>query len=208
MITACDEAGFDPFFVFVASEADAPGVTWDNSIVRLVEEPQREDKRDWSRQRLLHMVYLRNILLDEVRSINPEMFLSLDSDMLLNKMSIVGMLEGFKEDDAWAVGGKAFMSKGRLHPSYGRFNSPNKSWTGFKRQDSNLLLKVDVLMAIKMMNRSAYNVDYVFHRQGEDIGWSSAVADAGGKLFWDGRYCSKHVMDPKLLGVIDERCGY
>lgn len=208
VIKACDEAGIDPLFVFVASESDAPSVTWDDSVVRLVEEPQREDKRDWSRGRLLHMVYLRNILLDEVRSINPEMFLSLDSDILLNEMSIVGMLEGFKDDSVWAVGGKAFMSRGRLHPSYGTFISPGKVWTGFKRKDSNSLSRVDIIMAVKMMNRSAYNVDYVFHRHGEDIGWSSAVAEAGGKLFWDGRYCSKHVMNRELLGVIDERCGY
>jgi hypothetical protein len=63
-------------------------------------------------------------------------------------------------------------------------------------------------LAIKLMSPRAYNIDYRFHHQGEDIGWSVAATEKGLKLGWDGRICSKHVMAADQLQLVDPRCGY
>ncbi len=202
-------AGLVPEFLFVAGVDDLESCTWDDSTVIAVDEPAREDVRRWGSDRLQHMVELRNLLLCEVRKIEPTYFLSLDSDILLHPKAIEGMLEHMNRSDVWAVGGKAFMAPGRDCPSYAIFNNGRKApWAGFHRRDSNGVMEVDILMAVKMMKSSAYGVDYVFHKQGEDVGWSLGVTNAGGALLWDGRYCSKHVMKPSKLEQVDVRSGY
>jgi hypothetical protein len=67
---------------------------------------------------------------------------------------------------------------------------------------------VGVIMAIKLMTPPAYNVDYEWNHQGEDIGWSLAALARGLKLGWDSRTTTKHVFYPHLLDEVDPRCGY
>lgn len=207
-LRAAENASFDASFLFVVGEDEDP-IDWPDAKVLVVEEPPRDDVRHWSKERLNHMVFLRNQLLKGVREDDPPLFLSLDSDILLHPQSLASMYEVFdNRPDAWAVGAKTYMAPGRDCPSYAMFNHPKQPWNGLKRKDSSSVLDVDVLMAAKLMNKSAYNVDYVFHRQGEDVGWSRGVTQAGGVLMWDGRTCSKHVMKPEKLEKIDARCGY
>lgn len=206
--------GFEVEFAFVASCGDqdsfdrikqwapAPAMFW------VTDEP-RIAQRAWGASRYEHMVYLRNKLLGLVRAAAPPLFLSLDSDILLHPGALPGMvdtLETFANNDCWAVGGKTWMTPtGVTCPSYGFWSDPYQRQLGIKRFDAEDQRLVDVLMGIKLMTPQAYNVDYSTHSWGEDLGWSANVQDAGGKMWWDGRYASKHIMSPEMLDREDER---
>lgn len=207
---ALREAGVPGTYAFVASAGDetlpiiaerAPA-----AAVTLVVEDGAYVDRQWHREaRIAHMVWLRNVLLETVRALAPAVFISVDSDVLLHPSAIVGMLEGLGRFDA--VGGCTYMTAGGL-------NFPSCGWVigreGLRRRRIEQLgtFPVDVIMAIKAMAPAAYDVDYRFAREGEDVGWSLSAGRRGLALGWDGRYASKHVMSRDALDRVDERCGF
>lgn len=176
------------------------------AAVGLSDEPDAYVERQWhQRARIERMVSVRNQLLATVRARRPDVFLSVDSDVLLHPMAIAELLEGLGRFDA--VGGGTFLTEfGNQFPSCG--------WVlgcdGFRREAMlhQGTIPVGVIMAVKAMSPAAYAVDYEHNLQGEDIGWSVAAARAGVKLGWDNRHYSKHVMDRAALGRVDERCGF
>lgn len=163
--------------------------------------------RVWNGYRYEHMTSLRNRLLSKVRELNPTLFWSLDSDILVAENSLDSAMTMLMNDDYDAVGTKLHMHRiGRRHPSYAHMNRMGIG--GLRRSDSIGQFPVDVIMASKLMTVKAYNVDYESHPQGEDIGWSLAAVKAGCRLGWDGTSCSKHVFNLKRINEIDERCGF
>lgn len=164
------------------------------------------DVRDWGRPgRYAEMVVVRNQLLGLVRELDPDVFVSLDSDIMIHPDALGLLVEDLAAGTWDAVGGKCFMTQaGTRFPSWARFGRSG----GLERYDSDGCFTVDVIMAIKAMSRTAYRVDYALHPQGEDAGWSVACRRAGLKLGWDGRVASKHVMAPHLLGHRDPRVGF
>lgn len=172
-------------------------------VVRVDEGGDRMDRRVWNEERYHHMVFLRNRMLQTVREISPDYFLSLDSDILIAESVLSNLVDSAENFDA--VGGKLYMTEGGTgYPSYA--NLVNSA--GLSRVDFDGVTSVDVIMAMKLMNPSAYSTDYRFHFQGEDIGWSLACTEKKLKLGWDGRVCSKHVMQRDQLEPVDKRCGY
>lgn len=213
-MASCKIAGLKPAFIFVMDPNEQPLFEMIQNQCKLnnvdlyvgeVTEEQREDKRDWHGERYHKMVALRNILLEGVRNVAPPLFLSLDSDILLNSEALKSLCLNFRDEWA-AIGGKTYMSHtGREYPSYGILNQVN----GFiRRKEADGCWPVDVIMAIKLMKPEAYAIDYVFDSQGEDIGWSKECKKAGLKLGWDGTHCSKHVMRKDDLEKVDARVGY
>lgn len=205
---AVDNAGMSAEYCFVAGEDDLESLEPFKARVVSVSEEKRPDVRMWNESRYEHMVRLRNRLLDEVRIMGPDLFLSLDSDILLHPDAIANMYSSLLSShdlaNIWAVGGKLFMTTaGTGFPSYGK-----KKRGSFERSNSNEVMSVDVIMACKLMTPMALAVDYRYHTWGEDAGWSAAVQEQGGNLLWDGRVTNKHVMEPSLLNVMDKRCGY
>lgn len=197
---------FDLSYVFVVDPDDIEliNIIPESSHKVYVRDDHDEDVRDWHKKgRFAHMANLRNALLGEVRKLAPDYFLSLDSDILIPPGYIDNLVDTLESNPCIAVGGKAFMTPGVAHPSYANINSNGN----LLRQDHEGIIKVDVIMAAKLMSPAAYNVDYVDHKQGEDIGWSIA-ARAHGKLYWDGRMVAKHVHLPKYLDRIDSRAGF
>jgi hypothetical protein len=161
------------------------------------------DERRWNPPRYQQMVELRNQLLGAVRDQSPDLFLSLDSDILLHPDQLKLMIECL--DRFGAVGGRCYMtSSGTRFPSWGRLTRDGN----LQRSDSDGTFPVDVIMAIKLMTPAAYNIDYVLDIQGEDIGWSRAATRAGVRLGWDGRTIAKHVLAPHLLTPRDPRVGF
>lgn len=165
--------------------------------------------RNWTDpKRYQEMADCRNQLLELVQRMQPDYFLSLDSDILLNPKTLPLLLEDLKEhEDWWAVGSKLYMTRaGRHAPSYAEGNGMG----GLVRPDSDGVFSGHnlTIMALKLMDPRAYRIDYTGHSQGEDIGWSTAVRSAGGKLGWDGRTTSKHVMQKRQLYEVDPRCSY
>lgn len=201
-------AGFEPSFLFVPGHNDSEMLSiihdsgyeceiWDIQNLR------ESDRRDWCDRRYHQMVELRNALLARVREIRPKFFLSLDSDILLDPKAITSMMELTANYDA--VGGKTYMTSGGTKcPSYGMITRNGR----MRRSESDQVLKVDVVMAIKLMNRAAYHVDYQFHDQGEDIGWSLNCKRKGLLLGWDGRVPNKHLMNQGQLNRVDNRIGW
>lgn len=171
-------------------------------------------KRRWGDDGYHRMVGARNRLLELVRAAQPDYFLSADSDILLHPLTLLNLLadlenglfpEGLRVFPG-AVGGKAYLSPSTSQPcpTYG-----NLLGSGLvNRQDSDGLFLVDAIMALKLMGPDAYNIDYEFAVNGEDIGWSMACRRAGIKLAWDGRVASKHVMTPEQLETVDKRIGW
>lgn len=168
-----------------------------------IDEVEREDKRQWDNTRYRRMVELRNTLLAAVREKSPELFLSLDSDILIHPDSVRKLISDLKLHDGYdAVGGKAYMTpKGRSHPSYANLNKRDH----LIRPDMWHTGPVDVIMAMKLMTPPAYNIDYVVHDKGEDIGWSKAAKAAGLRLAFDGEIVNRHVMSPTMLLQEDPR---
>jgi len=159
--------------------------------------------RDWKMSRYEQMAELRNALLDGVQSIGPDLFWSLDSDILVADQTLASAIDALDAFDA--VGSRCYLSnKGTWCPNYANLSSTGS----LLREDSDALKKVGVLMAAKLMTPQAYQIRYVGHRQGEDIGWSLNARKAGLVLGWDGRTISKHVFTPSRINEIDPRCGF
>jgi hypothetical protein len=204
---ACIHAQVEPTYVFVVHPEDPCWAIIDKraSLHVRIEPPllRPHDRRIWKPERYQEMVQLRNQLLGAVRLIGPDAFLSVDSDILLAPHAISLLLQDLDRFDA--VGGKCFMTpSGRTCPSWANIGREGS----LMRQDADGVFDVEVIMAIKMMSPAAYAIDYEFHLQGEDIGWCRAATRSGLRLGWNGRVCSKHVLEPEQLDVIDSRCGF
>lgn len=210
---ACLNAAVVPHYVFVTDTfkddttltvMQEAGRRRRNHDVVHFEQKDRTDRRDWSPKRYGVMADLRNALLGRVREYNPGFFLSVDSDILLHPDAITSMLEETHRFDA--VGGKCYMGPGRKLPNCGNVDV-NGSLKNRTDADG-AAFKTSVIMALKLMQPAAYNVDYTPHHKGEDIGWSLACRAAGLSLGWDAKVCSKHVMKREQLDRVDRRCGY
>ena len=215
--SSCDYANIEPQFCFILGHSsDRTDTIIKNRVSSFgftertktieAELPKGID-RSWSIERIESMVSARNQLLQFVRLLQPEYFLSLDSDILASKYLVSNLLETMSTHQLKpdAVGGRCYMTRWNSCSSYGKIAED----VDFKRgSDFEGLCQVNVIMAIKIMNEKAYNIDYSFHQQGEDIAWSKNCRNAGLKLMWDGRTISKHVLEKDMLEVVDERVGF
>lgn len=210
---AADIAGVDIEYVFVMSKEDPTLAVIEKNAsapfhVLDSQERVERDERHWNHTRYREMTRLRNWLLAEVRQREPDLFLSLDSDILLHPDALVYLLQSVEHFDA--VGGKCWMTDTTDACSYIQLVNSH----GFHRPDVRSVIPVDVIMAIKLMTPSALAVDYIFDSDGEDVGWSRQATKAGLKLGFDGRVCSKHVMarlnrnGTSRLTTVDNRCGF
>lgn len=173
-----------------------------HDIVDNVENPHNHRWGDKSNIR--HMVELRNLLLRQVRKLEPDLFLSLDTDILVTGAAVPNMIDTLINDERRfnAVGGRCYMGSGRAAPSW--YNSIAKG----TRRDGLGIFPVDVIMAIKLMDADAYSIDYEYHEHGEDVGWSKRCLAEGLNLGVDAREICKHVLRPELLYKFDKRCGF
>lgn len=210
---AADRVGLEPGFVFVGDEHDEQTMNiiekrTSGRFVIQVYAPNRKgaDFRDWHKpEAISHMVDLRNRLLKAVRMARPTYFLSLDSDILLHPLALEHLIDDVQIDHWDAVGGRCYMTAtGNRYPSWGNEGRQGQ----IVRSDADGYFGVQIIMAIKLMTRSAYEINYEFDRNGEDVGWSRACRQAGLRLAWDGRVSSKHVLKPHLLHHLDPRVGY
>ena len=153
--------------------------------------------RQWTMSKYHNMVSLRNSILKRVREYQPDFYLSLDSDILLQNPNTIELLIAHIKDGADAVSPLMFMT-----PMDSRFPSV-MNW---KDEDHNIAYRKekyplgeyfqsDVIMAAKMMSKDVYNnVDYQFHKQGEDLGWAKNATEKGFKL-----YSASYIYAPHLM---------
>lgn len=222
VLAAFDVMQLTPSFAFVVGDSRDDTQAQVSELFRTYKGMWIEEKEDqpyirpgfriWNEVRYDHMVYVRNRLLECVRFLEPDYFLSLDSDILIHPSALALMLSDIQSGVPSsrgrimpnAVGTKVFLNGVQKLPNY----LHRKKTGGFLREDQNGCFKVDVLMALKLMDIDAYMTNYRSHAWGEDIGWSDSCIAKGLKLVWDGRITSKHVMDPQALAEIDPRIGW
>ena len=203
---------WDLEYLFVIGEDDTETFElikdWKRTHIVFVEEQDPGMIRSWGKPgRYDHMVFLRNTMLSKVRHLNPDLFLSLDSDILLGQDTIRNMYETLTKYEFDAVGGLTWFDPvDPLCTNVAKWVSSSKS--GFKRVQSRGTHKVDIIMGIKLMTPAAYNVDYCYHHLGEDLGWNKNMFLAGKQMGLDGRTANKHIMKPEYMDRKDKRVGW
>jgi len=201
-------------YVFAVPEWDEETLellgTWENTQIIPTEEVQRSSTdRDWANlDSFNRMSELRNLILKFVRQHHPDIYLSLDSDILLSKKAFNEMFSTLEEQHCNAVGGMTFLDPTDPTVTSAANWKNQNTCQQMKRIRPGTVVPAQILMAIKMMDNLAYNVNYDYHSLGEDFGWSKNAGTAGVKMYVDGRTPSKHVMDKKWLEIEDKRVGY
>lgn len=211
---ACKRAGLIPAFCFVGDSKGDPK-TWDviydrtkgyELLAESIDEVRRFDIRDWDKERFARMAFLRNLQLQRVKAADPDLFLSLDSDILLHPDALSNMIET-QQARFDVVGGYCHMTPmGRHHPSFANLVTPDRMYRW--KVESPGVFPVDIVMAIVLQDRRAYGVPWAPAREGEDIGHSNNLRAAQLKLGADARVVNKHVMNQHMLEVVDSRCGF
>lgn len=161
-------------------------------------------RRVWDVERYKTMARLRNRLLTRVRSMEPDFYLSCDTDILLPANALRRLVEEVEHFDG--VSPLTYMT-----PDGTRFpNVMNEGWT--TRPDVDKLhgtVEVDAAFAVKLMTPKLYaRVDYIEHPMGEDLGWANSVRAEGLKLGLVTDVRAKHVMSEERLNVMDVRVGF
>ena len=146
------------------------------------------------------MVSLRNSLLQTVRDVQPDYYLSLDSDILLTNPNTIELLIAHIKSGADAVNPLMFMTPfGTMYPSVmnWRADVPNKAYRE-EKYELGKYFQSDVIMAAKMMSKDVYNnIDYTVHEQGEDVGWSLSCKQQDFKL-----YCASYIYAPHIMSEV------
>ena len=157
------------------------------------------NKRTWNYEKYHKMVALRNQLLKKVRCHQPDKFFSLDSDVLLEDPGTIRKLDELT-DQAEVDAAAPLMY---MYPTGTSFPD-TMTWLSNVGGPAKRLLrnypigetfKTDIIMAAKMMTKPVYNqIDYMWHRQGEDLGWSGECGRAGFSLFLMSGTYVPHIM--------------
>lgn len=210
-VLAAAPEGWDITFLLLITAEDVLSIdsiaSYEDVVVHETNEEYRDYERDWSDPKSLeHMSVLRNAMLSIVRGMEPDLFISLDTDILVHPQSVSLMFETMEDMEADAVAGLVYLGSGNVTTNYGYWTDSSKR--GYRRGKNFAVSPVDIIMAYKLMKPSAYHVDYVYHIYGEDLGWSINAKGKGLKLFADARVASKHVMNKEYIGIEDTRCGY
>lgn len=134
--------------------------------------------------RFNELVLYRNWLLDMVKEVDPDYFLSWDNDILFYPGRLQALLEVAASD---RVVGALMDMGGRdevmAHPSVMDFGATpyevafRKPWKEYPHQEP---FKCDIVMAVKLMGREVYqNARYRWDQVGEDIGFCHSCDELG-----------------------------
>jgi len=161
-----------------------------------------KNSRQWTMSKYHNMVNLRNSILKTVREVQPDYYFSLDSDILIKNSATIELLIGHINSGADAVNTLMFMTPfGHQFPSVMSWKD-DKENRAYRKDQYPLgqFFQSDVIMAAKMMSKNVYNnVDYQFHIQGEDLGWSLNAKEKGYKLFCASYIYTPHIMHEEML---------
>jgi len=165
------------------------------------------NSRQWTMSKYENMVNLRNSLLSRVREVQPEYYLSLDSDIILKNQNTLELLIAHIDDGADAVSPLMFMTPfDTKYPSVMDWMD-KEQFRGYRKNSYPLgtYFKSDIIMAAKMMSKKVYNnVDYEVHSQGEDLGWSKNAALNGYSLYCASYMYAAHIMHENLLAQFQQ----
>lgn len=157
--------------------------------------------RRWVRDRYHSMAKFRNTLLEKACCREPDRFLSLDTDILLEDPSTISQLvEATQDRDA--VSPLTFMTpEGVTFPNVMNWFDPSCS-RAFRRADYPIgtIFESDIIMAVVMMSPQVYRkARYEYHPQGEDVGWSKNMKENGFHLYSASNIYTPHIMNTRSL---------
>ncbi len=161
-----------------------------------------ENTRQWTISKYHNMVSLRNSILKTVRECQPDYYLSLDSDILLENPNTIELLIAHINSGADAVSPLMFMTPvGTNFPSVMTWKDGSHD-KAYRHQSYPIgtYFKSDIIMAAKMMSKDVYNnVDYEVHSQGEDLGWCRNAHKKGFNLYSASYIYAPHIMGQTML---------
>lgn len=162
------------------------------------------EKRVWNESRYAKMASMRNQLLEYVRGQEPELYLSCDTDMLLPEHGVLKMAQELGRIEADGIAPLTYMT-----PTSTQFPNAMKLGGTVRELVQPDTFVVDACFGVVLMTPALYRqADYAVHRYGEDLGWAYNVRQAGLKLALTPHVLVKHVMNPNMLDVVDERVGF
>jgi hypothetical protein len=153
--------------------------------------------RQWTLSKYHNMINMRNSILSRVRQYEPDYYFSLDSDILIENPNTIELLIAHINDGADAVSPLMYMTPvGTAFPSVMSWSNEDNQ-KGSRKTDYPIgtYFQADIIMAAKMMSKKTYmNVNYEFHQQGEDLGWSNNAKKHNLKLFSASYIYAPHIM--------------
>jgi hypothetical protein len=174
--------------------------------MRMQHETHPDGTRVWSSDKYYNMVTLRNNLLERAtaQSHQFDYYFSLDSDILLeDPLTLSKLVEKAQDSEKHVISPLMYMT-----PSDTNFPSAMSWVDGPGKRAARKLdqyhvgetFECDIVMAAVFMKKEVYtNARYRWHRQGEDLGFASALSDLSFRSFaaWD-IYCP-HIMNTQML---------
>lgn len=158
--------------------------------------------RQWTLSKYHNMINMRNSILDRVRKYEPDYYFSLDSDILIENPNTLELLMAHINEGADAVSPLMYMTPvGKNFPSVMSWKDENIN-KAYRKLDYPIgtYFKSDIIMAAKMMSKKTYmTVNYEFHQQGEDLGWSKNATEKGLNLYSASYIYAPHIMSPVHL---------
>lgn len=159
----------------------------DRTIIEYVEGDHSIERR-WGLSRYATMADMRNVMLAHVRNREPDLFLSLDSDIIVRRPADVRRLAGHVARGADAASPCVFLAPGLTNAFIRRGTGPPSRVTFYEGVHRGVF----ALAGAVAMGPAAYCVDYESDVFGEDFGWAKNAA--GLSLVWDATMTWQHHM--------------
>lgn len=161
-----------------------------------------ENTRLWRKDEYTRMVNFRNNLLEQVKNYQPERYMSLDSDILLQDPKSLEVLFDVTKDGGAAAPLSYMKPQTIAFPNVMTWrDQPGRIGDRqLERYPIGETFEVDVIMGAVMMHPDVYNnIRYRWHRQGEDVGWAAEMQRAGKKMYSASGIYAPHIMHQWML---------
>ncbi len=182
-----------------------PEVTIFDGVIRndVKHRTHEEGTRQWEIARYYVMADFRNSLLDRALCHDFDYYFSLDSDILLDDPSSLRRLVEYMDRGLDIVSPLSFMTPHDAnYPSVMSWAERvgKRAWRDLNKVQWGTLFEADIVMASVMMSRKVVeNVRYIWHPQGEDLGFAWELNRAGIKSYCAGDIYGFHAMGQELL---------
>lgn len=183
-------------------EAERESGRWAEVEVLIDSGDDHVARRDWNMDRFSTMTRLRNVLLRHVRELQPEYYLSCDTDILLPPESFRMLVDNFGSYDGIAPLTYMTPTGVDIHNSLDRGCITRPALTSQTTQ------VFACFGAVLMRPRLYGSARYQSHPQGEDLGWAHQVEVNHLTLAVCPMVKAKHVMNRSMKDVVDPRIGF
>jgi hypothetical protein len=209
-----DDITLEFAFAYTPSEDDTLDVIHEQaellgapvSVVTVTEGTHSKERNWGDHRRLWTLTDLRNVLLNRVAELAPDLYFSLDSDLLIASNVILGLVEDmYGRYDA--VAPLTFLARSQSITNAFYYDRHVRR----RVKVLNALQPADIICAAKMLPEHMVQDEqmrYVFHTAGEDIGFGDRGRELGYTFGIDTALKVKHIMEPEDMDKVDSRVGF